>query len=80
VCVIDSGIDYNHPDLAGNMPDKLIWDAINDRRAGPENGDNGHGTHVAGVASSTLLVMCGVLSFLCVRGHEEGTPLHGALV
>jgi subtilisin family serine protease len=57
VCVIDSGIDYNHPDLAGNMPDKLIWDAINDRPGGPENDDNGHGTHVAGAAYSTLLVI-----------------------
>jgi hypothetical protein len=51
--VIDTGISYNHPDLADNMPDQLVWDAINDQRAGPDNdADDGHGTHVAGTWST----------------------------
>jgi subtilisin family serine protease len=48
VCIIDSGVDLNHPDL--NV------DVVNSRsflRHGPEKGDpmdrNGHGTHVAGI-------------------------------
>ncbi|MFT5143152.1 MAG: subtilisin family serine protease [Rhodothermales bacterium] len=48
VCIIDSGVDLNHPDL--NV------DVANSRsfiRHGPEKGDpmdrNGHGTHVAGI-------------------------------
>ncbi|MFO0936692.1 MAG: S8 family serine peptidase [Gemmataceae bacterium] len=59
VAVIDSGVDYNHPDLAANM-----WtnpgDVVNDPYPGSVHGynfvsnngnpmdDNGHGTHVAG--------------------------------
>ena len=46
VAIIDTGIDYNHPDLAGNIWSDPGLDAINDD-LDPFD-DNGHGTHVAG--------------------------------
>ena len=48
VCVIDTGIDYNHSDLAGAYLGG--YDFVNDD-ANPFD-DNGHGTHVAGIIAS----------------------------
>lgn len=46
--VLDTGIDYKHPDLAPNY--KGGYDFINDD-ADPMD-DNGHGTHVAGILAA----------------------------
>lgn len=62
VCVIDTGVDYTHPDLGGcfgngvNFSCKVIagYDFVNSD-SDPMD-DNGHGTHVAGIiaANGTL--------------------------
>jgi len=53
VCIIDTGIDYNHLDLLGFGPNgKVIggWDFVNGD-ADPLD-DNGHGTHVSGTVAA----------------------------
>ncbi len=48
VCVIDTGVDYTHPNLAGQYVGG--YDFFNND-ADPMD-DNGHGTHVAGIIAS----------------------------
>lgn len=66
VAIIDSGIDYNHPDLGGGWGNRVVagWDFVGDLfnaadpnnsipRPGPSPMDcNGHGTHVAGIVGA----------------------------
>lgn len=48
VCVIDTGIDYNHPDLKANYKEGYNFLAGN---TDPLD-DNGHGTHVSGIIAA----------------------------
>ncbi|MBI4368853.1 MAG: S8 family peptidase [Elusimicrobia bacterium] len=48
VCVLDTGVDLTHADLAENV--KSGYNAINPSRTAKD--DNGHGTHVAGIIAA----------------------------
>lgn len=60
VAVLDTGIDYNHPDLGGGWGRRVVggWDFVNND-ADPMD-DNGHGTHVAGIIGSSNANLSGV--------------------
>ncbi len=60
VAVIDTGIDYRHPDLGGGWGKRVVggWDFVNGD-ADPLD-DNGHGTHVAGIIGSSSKTFSGV--------------------
>src|SRR5581483_8165698 len=62
VAVIDTGIDYTHPDLGGAWGARVVagWDFVNND-ADPMD-DNGHGTHVAGIIGSSNATYYGVAS------------------
>jgi len=51
VAVIDTGIDYNHPDLKNNYV-ALGYDWVNNDNDPLD--DNGHGTHVSGIIGAEL--------------------------
>ncbi|GAB4266328.1 MAG: S8 family peptidase [Thermoleophilia bacterium] len=54
VAVIDTGIDLDHPDLAGNIEGGYMAIAATGkyRKNRSYNDDNGHGTHVAGIIAA----------------------------
>lgn len=46
IAIIDTGIDYTHPDLKGNVDSEHGYNFANDTKDAMD--DNGHGTHCAG--------------------------------
>jgi len=62
ICIIDTGVDYNHPDLGGCFGNgckvKAGYDYVN-TDSNPMD-DEGHGTHVAGIVASNDSMYKGV--------------------
>jgi len=77
IAVLDTGIDYDHPDRPVNL--SLGYDFINGDS--DPNDDNGHGTHVAGIAAAAtnngvgiagLCPACGVLAVKVLGSDGTG--------
>lgn len=53
VAVLDSGVSFDHEDLASNIDVERAWNAIDDRPLSKTTPDrNGHGTAVSGIISA----------------------------
>jgi len=68
VAVVDTGIDWNHPDLAPNYV-QLGYDWVNNDPAPMD--DNGHGTHVAGTIAAAINNSIGIAGLANVRIMAE---------
>ena len=51
IAVLDTGVDLTHPDLQGKLAGGTDYVTQGDGCAGPQD-ENGHGTHVAGIAAA----------------------------
>jgi thermitase len=74
VAVIDTGIDYNHPDLEGNYV-TLGYDWVNNDTDPLD--DFGHGTHCAGIIAAALNNTVGIagianVSIMAEKGLDAG--------
>ena len=68
VAVIDTGVDYTHPDLAANYV-PLGFDWVNNDNDPID--DNGHGTHCAGIIAAALNNGLGIAGLAQVRVMAE---------
>lgn len=81
VAVLDTGVDADHPDLAGKIDGWAEFDANGAAVASTPFDDNGHGTHVAGTvaggnASGQWIGVAPDARLYCARvlGPTGGTP------
>ncbi len=81
VCVIDTGVNYSHPDLGGCSSESFLAGNCSRVIAGYDFGDNdnnpmdynGHGTHVAGIvgASGGIFGMAPNVSIVAVKVFND---------
>lgn len=83
VAVIDTGVDYNHPDLLGWGPDGKIIGGYNFVNEGQLPVDtNGHGTQVAGViaADGQMVGVAPKAKLLAYKVSEDGEGVSSELI
>lgn len=83
IAVIDTGVDYNHPDLFGFGPDGKVIGGYNFINEGePPLDTNGHGTQVAGViaANGILKGVAPNSKILAYKVSEDGEGVSSDLI
>ncbi len=71
VAIVDTGIDFDHPDLIANVDTSIDWDFVNNDNNAQD--DHGHGTHVAGTVAADIHNRVGVaglqqITLMAVKG------------
>ncbi len=77
VAIVDDGIQFTHPDLAGNMWEGIGYNFVNNS-ANISPGD--HGTHVAGTVAAVTNNEVGVAGVAGGSGFDDGVRLMSAQV
>ena len=84
--IVDTGVDYEHPDLRDRFPEDPGRDFVDDDEdPAPENGflfEENHGTHVAGIASATTNNgegVAGVSNSTLISARALGTRGSGSI-
>jgi len=83
VAVIDTGVDFNHPDLFGWGPDGKVVGGYNFIQEGKRPLDtNGHGTQVAGViaADGQIVGIAPKAKILAYKVSEDGEGVSSELI
>ncbi|MCE9616828.1 MAG: S8 family serine peptidase [Nitrosarchaeum sp.] len=83
IAVIDTGIDFNHPDLFGWGPDGKVIGGYNFIQEGePPLDTNGHGTQVAGIiaADGQLIGVAPKAKILAYKVSENGEAVSSDLI
>ena len=83
VAVIDTGVDFNHPDLFGWGPDGKVVGGYNFIQEGePPLDTNGHGTQVAGViaADGQAIGVAPKAKILAYKVSEDGEGVSSELI
>jgi len=83
IAVIDTGVDFNHPDLFGYGPDGKVIGGYNFIQEGePPMDNNGHGTQVAGViaADGKVKGMAPKAKILAYKVSEDGNAVSSDLI
>ncbi|MCH6586363.1 MAG: S8 family serine peptidase, partial [Thaumarchaeota archaeon] len=83
IAIIDTGVDFNHPDLFGWGPDGKVIGGYNFIQEGqPPLDTNGHGTQVAGViaADGQLVGIAPKVKILAYKVSEDGEGVSSELI
>jgi len=83
IAILDTGVDYNHPDIAGNYVSGG-YDFVNDDDDPMDDDD--HGTHCAGIAAAVMnnnkgiagVAQVNIVAEKVLAGDKRGTVSHAA--